>query len=251
MLKRLLIRLWRLAWWQKGVLAGLGALALLAAGYVALKLYGNTQSNSGVYIGEWFNNPGDRAHLITPREQCPGAPFVLPSEGFIGLLWRDPDGPYTVLHRHSGIDIFGDGDPGEVPVYAVYEGYLTRLPEWKSTVIIRHDDPLHPGETIWTYYTHMASEDGEMSFVAAAFPPGTNEVWVEQGALLGYQGDYSGDALAPVGLHVHLSIVRSEPDGSFMNEADVNNTLDPSPYFGLDLSIDGKPDRPIRCAKQE
>lgn len=248
MLKRALTRLWRLPWWQKGILAGLGALGLLAVGYVALKLYSNTQSNSGVYIGEWFDHPGDRAHLITPRTQCPGAPFGLPSEGFIGLLWNDPDGPYTVFRRHSGIDIFGDGDPGEVPVYAVYEGTLTRLPEWKSTVIIRHDDPLHPGQTIWTYYTHMASEDGATSFIDDAFPPGTSEVWVEQGALLGYQGDYSGDALAPVGLHVHLSIVQSEPDGSFKNEADAANTLDPSPYFGLDLNIAGKPERPITCA---
>lgn len=245
-------RFWRLAWWQKGVVLALGGVGALGAGFVALKLVSNAQSNSGAYIREWFDNYHSRQHLITARrEPCPGAPFILPSDGFIGLLWNDPDGPYNIFRRHSGIDIFGHGDPGEVPVYAAYDGYLTRLPDWKSTVIIRHDDPLRPGETIWTYYTHMASLDGEQSFIADAFPPGTTEQWVEQGTLLGYQGEYAGSALAPVGLHVHFSIVKSEPDGSFKNEAVVANTLDPSPYLGMHVNIEGKPARPITCERGE
>ena len=80
--------------------------------------------------------------------------------------------PYNILRRHTGLDIFGDGAPGTVPVYAAYDGYLTRLPDWKSTVIIRHDDPLQPGRTIWTYYTHMASQDGEILVCRRRFPTG-------------------------------------------------------------------------------
>lgn len=197
----------------------------------------------------WFEDPTSRLELatVTGGAPCSDAPFILPSDGFIGLLWNDPAVPYTVLNTHTGIDIFGDGAPGEVTVYAAYEGYLTRLSDWLSSVIIRHDDPLQPGRTIWTYYTHMASRDGAQSFVVDDFPPGTGGVWVEQGTLLGYQGEYAGNSPAQIGLHVHFSIVLSEPDGSFKNEARIGNTLDPSPYLGMPLNIANLPVRPIRC----
>jgi murein DD-endopeptidase MepM/ murein hydrolase activator NlpD len=134
-------------------------------------------------------------------------------------------------------------------VVAAYDGYLTRLPDWKSTVIIRHDDPLQPGRVIWTYYTHMANISGERSFVLDSFPPGTSEVPVKQGQLIGYQGNYGGTL--NVGLHLHFSIVQSEPDGSFKNEAVLANTLDPSPYLGMQLDTrSGRIPRPVRCGAQ-
>lgn len=232
--------------WQKAVLA-LAALGIAVLGGVAvLLLYSYTQSNSLRYIRRWFADQQSRPALTTPRDPCPGAPFVLPTEGLIGLLWNDPALPYNALHRHTGIDIFGDGAPGTVPVFAAYSGYLTRLERWKSSVIIRHEDPLQPGRTIWTYYTHMANRDGDVSFIDAAFPPGTAGVWVEQGTLIGYQGEYAGDG-PPIGMHLHLSIVKSAPDGAFLSEAAINNTLDPSPYFGMPLNIDTQPARPIGC----
>jgi hypothetical protein len=134
-----------------------------------------------------------------------------------------------------------------MPVYAAYRGYLSRLPDWKSSVIIRHDDPLQPGRAIWTYYTHMASRDGSRSFITTDFPPGTSETWVERGTLLGYQGEYAGTGRAPIGLHVHFSIVLSDEDGAFRNEAFLSNTLDPSPYLGMPVNIAGLPNRPIGC----
>lgn len=134
----------------------------------------------------------------------------------------------------------------QIPVYAAYDGWLTRLADWKATVIIRHDDPLQSGRSIWTYYTHMASRGGNTSFVAEDYPPDTHEIPVEQGALLGYQGEFSGNA-NPVGLHVHFSIVHSEPDGTFKNEAQAANTLDPSPYLGMNVHIAALPERPIGC----
>lgn len=238
----------RLPWWGRGLIL-LAALAGIAGGgLAALVLYSYTQTNSGPAIRRWFDDRASRAGLMTVRrEPCPGAPFLLPTDGFIGLLWRDPTGPYNIFRRHPGVDIFGDGEPGAIPVRAAYDGYLTRLPDWVASVIIRHDDPLQPGRVIWTYYTHMASQDGE-SFVAEAFPPGTSEVWVEQGTVLGYQGNYSGSSLAPTGLHLHFSVVKSEPDGSFKNEGRLGNTLDPSPYLGMTLNSDARPPRPIDCA---
>jgi len=214
---------------------------------VGVLMWWRGDGRSNDEIRQWFVFPENRPQLTTTGGiACDGAPFILPSEGFIGLLWADPARPYNPLRRHSGIDIFGDGDPGTIANYAAYGGYLTRLSNWKSTVIIRHDDPLQPGRTIWTYYTHMANDNGSRSFIVDDFPPGTSNQWVDQGTLLGYQGTYSGTG-PPIGMHLHFSIVKSDNEGMFLNEAIIDNTLDPSPYLGLSLDIGENPDRPIRC----
>lgn len=178
---------------------------------------------------------------VSAGERCGQAPFILPTDGFIGFLWDDSFRPG---HRHQGIDVFGGGLPGETPVLAAYPGYLTRLPDWKSSVIIRiPDDPLQPGRQIWAYYTHMAGEGGE-SFISGQFPAGTNEVYVEAGTLLGYQGNFSGDPNNPVGVHLHFSLVQDDGEGNFLNELKIQNTIDPSPYLGLNLNArrgDGNP----------
>jgi hypothetical protein len=103
-------------------------------------------------------------------------------------------------------------------------------------VIVRvPEDPLQPGRQIWTYYTHMANPDGA-SYIAEDFPPGTEEVFVEAGTLLGYQGNYSGTPGNPTGVHLHFSVVLDDGQGGFRNELEIRNTLDPSPYLGLPLN---------------
>jgi hypothetical protein len=183
---------------------------------------------------EWLRNP--QAHpdwMIHAGERCDQAPFILPTNGFIGYLWGDT---FRIGHRHQGIDIFGGTPVNETPVLAAYPGFLTRLPDWKSTLIIRIPaDPLRPGRQIWTYYTHMADEQGR-SFISPQFPPGTYEMYVEAGTFLGYQGDYSGDPNNPTGVHLHFSIVLDDGTGKFRNELKIQNTLDPSPYLGLDVN---------------
>lgn len=122
------------------------------------------------------------------------------------------------------------------PVIAAYPGYLTRQPDWKSSVIVRiPSDPLNPGQQIWTYYTHMADERGN-SFISSDFPPGTMEVYIEEGTFLGYQGNFSGDPNNPTGIHLHFSIVKDDPLGTFLNELEFDNTFDPSAYLGLRLN---------------
>jgi peptidoglycan LD-endopeptidase LytH len=220
---------------------------LVVGGGVAYYYWGRLQSGSNDYISRWFDDPSSHAGLTNFRAStCPDAPFMLPSDGLIGLLWDDPAAPYTLFNPHTGLDIFGEGEPGTVPVYAAYDGYLNRLPEWVSTVIIRHDDPLQSGRIIWTYYTHMANRAGDESFIVDQFPAGTTAMWIEQGTLLGYQGEYGG-ADAPIGMHVHFSIVLSDDEGAFMNEARVSNTLDPSPYFEMPLNVADALTRPITC----
>jgi hypothetical protein len=186
------------------------------------------------WVYDWIMNPS--AHqdwVVEAGLHCDNAPFQMPTRGFIGYLWDDSFRPG---HRHQGLDIFGGEAPGITPVYAAADGYLTRLPEWKSTVIIRvPDDPLQPGRTIWMYYTHLADALGR-PLIDPAFPPGTQDVFVQAGTLLGTQGNFSGTPGSPVGVHLHFSIVLDDGAGSFLNELDIENTLDPSPYLGLNVN---------------
>jgi len=172
-------------------------------------------------------------YAIRPGARCDDAPFAFPTHGVILGLW---DQSYRFGHTHTGLDIFSGTEPGITPVYAAYPGYLTRLDDWQSTVIIRiPSDPLEPGRQIWTYYTHMANVDGE-SFVSEQFPPGTHEVYVEAGTFLGYMGNYSGDPGAPTGLHLHFSVVKDDGEGDFLNETRIGNTYDPTPYFNMNVN---------------
>ena len=170
---------------------------------------------------------------LTAGSRCGTAPFLSPTDGFAGFLWGDSFG---LRHTHQGIDVFAGTDIGITPVVAAYPGYLTRLPEWKSAVIMRvPDDPLQPGRQIWLYYTHMADQLGN-SYIADEFPAGISEKFIEAGTFLGYQGNYSGDPNNPVGVHLHFSIVEDAGNGKFKNELEISNTLDPSPYLGYPLN---------------
>jgi hypothetical protein len=94
----------------------------------------------------------------------------------------------------------------------------------------------------------MADQNGD-SYISAEFPPGTKEVHVEAGTFLGYQGNYSGDPNNPVGVHLHLSVVKDDGNGTFKNELDINNTYDPSSYLGLSLNANENPDQIPVCGK--
>lgn len=183
-------------------------------------------------------------YALQPGMHCGDAPFAFPTQGVILGLWQQS---YRFGHTHTGLDIFSGTQPGVTPIYAAYPGYLSRLDDWRSTVIIRiPSDPLEPGRQIWTYYTHLANVEGE-SFVSEEFPPGTHEVYVEAGTFLGYMGNYSGDVNAPTGLHLHFSIVKDDGEGDFLNEARINNTYDPSPYFNMNLYHPNNPHEVPMC----
>ena len=187
------------------------------------------------HVWEFLTAPASHADWkLAAGSRCGQAPFIFPTTGMVGFLWDDS---FRLGHRHQGIDIFAGTEAGVTPVLAAYDGYLTRLTGWKSSVILRiPSDPLQPGRQIWLYYTHMAAADGS-SYLVADFPPGTREVFVSTGTLLGYQGDYSGDPNNPVGVHLHFSIVKDDGNGNFLNELSIQNTYDPSPYLGLQLNV--------------
>lgn len=210
----------------------------LVAGYFLFQRYGSSAGRSTRLL-TWLRNPsGHPEWTIFSGVRCGNAPFLIPTSGMVGYLWGDS---FRLGHQHQGIDIFGGESPNTTPVFATYSGYLRRMSDWKSSVIIRiPDDPLHPGRQIWTYYTHMASPMGE-SYIAPDYPPGTYEMYVEAGTLLGYQGNYSGTSGNPVGVHLHFSIVLDGGQGSFRNELEFSNTLDPSPYLGIPLNASTNP----------
>ena len=207
--------------------------ALLAVGFVAYRWWGSNGARVSM-LRAYLDDPA--AHQdwrVHAGERCGAAPFRLPTDGLIGFLWGDSFRPG---HHHQGVDIFGGEALNMTPVLAAYPGYLSRLPDWKSSVIVRvPSDPLQPGRQIWTYYTHMADSEGN-SYIAPEFPPGTEEVFVEAGTLLGYQGNFSGDPDNPTGIHLHFSIVLDDGQGSFRNELEIENTLDPSDYLGIPLN---------------
>ena len=214
--------------------AGIAAAVLLPAAFLVssriaaprLTRFRQYMSNPAAH-GEWQIRAGER---------CGDAPFLLPTDGYIGFVWGDAFRPGRA---HQGIDVFGPTGPdglGQTPVLAAYDGYLTRLPDWRSAVILRHpQDPLQPGRQIWTYYTHMADPEGR-SFIESAFPAGTTEKFVRAGTRLGTQGNYSADPSNPTGMHLHFSIVRDDGQGRFRNELEIVNTLDPSPYLGIEVN---------------
>lgn len=194
----------------------------------------------------FIRNPQKKTGWITPAlSRChDSTPFTFPSEGYIGYLWDDSFRPG---HRHQGIDIFSGTPPGATPVYAAYDGYLTRQSDWKSSLIIRiPEDPLNPTRQIWIYYTHLADDFGQ-SLILDQIPPGTYDLPVQAGDLLGYQGNYSGNPGNPVGVHLHFSIVKDDGSGSYLNELKITNTIDPSPYFDLPLNAKENPDQIPTC----
>jgi hypothetical protein len=181
---------------------------------------------------------------VRAGQRCANAALLMPTSGLIGFGWNDS---FRSGHRHTGYDIYSPlGVENMEPVVAASAGYLTREPDWLSTVIIRHLNfgGVHPPAQVWTYYTHMAAADGKQSFVDAEFPPGTREVFVEAGTVLGKQGTWSGTQHMPTGLHLHFSVVRSEGDGGYANETRIDNTYDPGPLLGVTADASGV----LRCA---
>ena len=214
-------------------------LSVIVAIMVFVQLYFSEASRSRQVV-RFIRNPESNQDKILPAlSRCGDAPFIMPTTGMIGFIWDDSFRPG---HRHQGIDIFGGTGVGETPIYAAYDGYLTRQSDWKSSLIIRiPSDPLNPENQIWTYYTHMADPSG-VSLISDAFPPGTTEKFVAAGTFLGTQGNYSGTPGNPTGVHLHFSIVKDNGGGQFLNELKIENTLDPSPYFRMALNANSNDD---------
>lgn len=229
----------------------IGLIVVIASILVWFLMSALREPQNRSFLRWWQGSAEERAALVTvQREACPGAPFILPADGFIGLLYGDARGPYSRANPHQGLDIFSPNSsaPGLVPVYAAFDGYITREPDWTSSLIQRvPSDPLNPERQIWLYYTHMADREGN-DFIEESFPQGVREFFVEQCTLLGYTGNYNGNSPRNIWVHLHFSIVLDDGSGLYLNELEFSNTVDPSPYLGMRLN-QGCAQTPPSCSQ--
>jgi hypothetical protein len=172
-------------------------------------------------------------------DACPGAVWQLPSDNRLGVKWQD-----------DGLMFFGQGNEGQVSIFAVADGLLWRPEGMLDGVIIQHDDPLEAGKKIWTYYGGMSAANGTDSFVAEDFPVGVEKVPVKAGQLLGYQGSWSGNPQWPMWIHVQFALIRT--NGEFPWTATSAFLQDPSPYLGLALKSEKDTSnlQPVTCSSK-
>jgi hypothetical protein len=174
--------------------------------------------------------------VTTSIDICPEAPWRLPSDGSLGIQWSD-----------GSMDFFGRGTEGSIPVYAIADGLLTRLPGWADVVVILHEDPLRPGKKAWSFYGGMADPNGTHSYVAEDFPEGITNIPVKSGQVLGYQGSWSGIPLWPKWVHSSLAVVDASGLNAFPNEVTAENTLDLVPYLGLNIDNRNENIQSLKC----
>jgi len=156
---------------------------------------------------------------------CPSAPWRLPTSGGFGVHWSE-----------NALNIFGWGNENTVPVYAVADGVLIRPSDWEGAVAIQHDDPLRPGEKVWSVYADMLSASGQESYILDDFPPGSTEIPVHAGQLLGYQGEWSGRIYWPKPSHLRFAVVNEIQSSIMMSDDAFKNALDPTLYLGISLN---------------
>lgn len=178
-------------------------------------------------------------HVYRPRgwrkiassepQTCPGAPWQLPAGSALG-----------VRSSGAGLDFLGWGSENTVPVYAVSDGLLTRHQEWGSALVIQHDDPFRPGAVVWSVYADMSNASGLEAYIAEDLPPGSIDVPVAAGQLLGYQGVWSGRPYWPAPTHLRFAVVSELTAGDYSYEIPLENALDPTLYLGIALKDQGE-----------
>ncbi|MFZ5881245.1 MAG: ArnT family glycosyltransferase [Chloroflexota bacterium] len=168
---------------------------------------------------------------------CPGVTWQLPNDSATGVLWN-----------MNGLNFYGWGQEGKVPVYAAADGLLTRHEDWFDTVAILSDDPLNPGQQVWSIYSNMGGSDGFTSFVAEDFPPGVTNVPVKAGQIVGYQGTWNGRPGWATWLHVLFVVLRAD-SAEFPAEVTPEMVLDPRTYLGIELpsQLELKVRTPVVC----
>jgi len=169
-------------------------------------------------------------------DACPSGEWRLPSDGLFGIQWMK-----------SGIDFFGRGNAGKIPVYAVADGLLTRQTDWVDSVAILHNDPLHPAKKVWSYYGGMAAPNGTDSYVVGDFPAGTTNVPVQSGQIIGYQGSWSGNPPWPKWVHMFFAVIDSSEQNTFPEIVTPEITLDPVPYLGLTVETGNENPQLLKC----
>jgi 4-amino-4-deoxy-L-arabinose transferase-like glycosyltransferase len=182
-----------------------------------------------------------RNEAVVAAEACPTG------------VWRLPTGADRgVQGEANGLLFFGEGAEGGIPVYAVADGLLWRPLDLVDAVAIEHDDPLQPGEKVWTYYADLVTANGLDAHIVDAFPLGSAGVPVKAGEVIGYQGTWGGRPNWPRWVHARFAIVRQPEVGAYPNDLTREFMLDPAPYLGLppELTAESRRVQTFACAAQ-
>jgi len=175
-----------------------------------------------------------RKPVTTEVTSCEAASWKLPSSASLGIQLRD-----------RGIDFFGQGNEGKIPVYAVADGLLTRLLDRADAVALQYEDPQRPGKKIWALYDGMASADGRNSYISEEFLTAVS-VPVKAGHLIGYQGTWSETPNWPMWVHVRFTVV--DVGDQLPGTVTSMTYLDPAAYLGLELDVSNQNIQTLRCS---
>jgi hypothetical protein len=192
---------------------------------------------SGLIAGNKIYTVVEQTGATETLAACPGAAWQLPNDAAQGVLWNQ-----------NGLNFYGWGQEGKVPVYAAADGLLTRQADWFDTVAILHTDPLNPSRQVWSIYSDMGGSNGVTSFVAEDFPPGATNVPVKAGQIVGYQGTWNGRPGWATWMHVLFAVIRADGQ-DFPAEVTQEMVLDPRPYIGIELpsQLELKTRKTIEC----
>jgi hypothetical protein len=81
----------------------------------------------------------------------------------------------------------------------------------------------------------MISASGNESYILDDFPPGSIEMPVMAGQVLGYQGVWSGRIYWPKPIHLRFAVVNDVANSASIDEV-LKNAVDPTPYLGIALN---------------
>lgn len=171
----------------------------------------------------------------TSIESCPSSKWRLPSDASLGVQWGD-----------DVLSLFGRSSEGNIPVYAVADGSLTRPDDWTDGVAILHQDPIDSSKTIWAIYGGMANASGE-TLVLEEFSTGAKDIPIKAGQLLGYQGTWSGTSQWPMWKHASFILLDAYGSVTFPRDSASVTFLNPAAYLGLSVDRNNKNLQPMKC----
>jgi hypothetical protein len=151
-----------------------------------------------------FFTPKEENAIVYPVNlQCPGAPWKIPSQAEMGIMWEN-----------GQLIMMGRGRSGETPVYAIADGLLYQFEGWKAGVAIQHPDPLNPGKFIWSFYGDMAPAYDESNQYVGTEWQAAQGIPVQVGERIGAQGTWWGPNQQTFA-HLRFTLLPAEEDGSF------------------------------------
>ena len=195
---------------------------------------------SGLLAGNKIYQPPIQKSDTATLKFCPGSVWQLPSASSMGVKWQNGSLDFSELGTREALG-----------VYAVADGLLTRQADWVDSVAILHDDPLQPGSKVWTIYRDMAASDGIASYIDSDFPPGSTNIAVKSGQLIGYQGTWSGKPLWAAWTHVRFSIIKPGPANDLPTDMTKAEILDPTTYLKLAIrpQAENKNSQKLECSQ--